>query len=125
MDQEQQLEKDVSETQKGLSYLWRVIIFCIAAILIGSTAAVIVGVFVGLPNITPLVTLFTAALALLGGLLAPSPIQEAIRTIAELRLTLPIPLDWTDRVKAMWTRFWERGLLCSRPGEPFGRSSAP
>lgn len=75
----------ISDTQKWLSFLWRVVIFCIAVILVGSTVAVIVGVFLGLANITPIITIFTAALALLGGLLAPSPIQEAIRAIADLR----------------------------------------
>lgn len=78
-------EESVTETQRWLGFLWRVIIICIAAILIGSTAAVILGVFIGLSNITPLITIFTASIALLGGLLAPSPVQEAIRAIADLR----------------------------------------
>ncbi|GAC1390679.1 MAG: hypothetical protein NVSMB38_08970 [Ktedonobacteraceae bacterium] len=78
-------QSQISDTQKWLGFLWRIVIFCIAVILVGSTVAVIVGVFLGLANITPLVTVFTAALALLGGLLAPSPIQEAIRAIADLR----------------------------------------
>lgn len=83
--QERFEQSQISDTQKWLGFLWRVVIFCIAIILVGSTVAVIVGVFLGLANITPLVTVFTAALALLGGLLAPSPIQEAIRAIADLR----------------------------------------
>jgi hypothetical protein len=84
--QQEEFERgQISDTQKWLSFLWRVVIFCIATILVGSTVAVIVGVFLGLANITPLITVFTAALALLGGLLAPSPIQEAIRAIVDLR----------------------------------------
>lgn len=78
-------QSQISDTQKWPGFLWRIVIFCIAVILVGSTVAVIAGVFLGLANITPLVTVFTAALALLGGLLAPGPIQEAIHAIADLR----------------------------------------
>jgi hypothetical protein len=49
-------------------------------VFVGSAVGVGVAVFVG-ANVAPLITVFTAVVAFLGELLAPSPVQSAVRSL--------------------------------------------
>ncbi len=68
-------------TQEATDFIWKVVVSGAVIVFVGSAVGIAAAVFVG-ANVAPLITVFTAAVAFLGGLLAPSPIQTAVRSIS-------------------------------------------
>ena len=69
-------------SQATADYVWRLVVTAVVVILVGLGAAVAIAVFQGIMNVLPLVGMFTAVLTFLAGLLVPSPLQGAARTIS-------------------------------------------
>lgn len=70
-----------SISQKATDFIWQVVVTGAVIVFVGSAIGVGIAVFVGV-NVAPLITVFTAVIAFLGGLLAPSPVQNAIRAVS-------------------------------------------
>lgn len=69
-------------SQSTADYAWRLVITAVVVVLVGLAAVVSIAVFLGVMNVLPLVGMFTAVLTFLAGLLVPSPLQGAVRTIS-------------------------------------------
>ena len=69
-------------SQSTADYVWRLVITSVVVVLVGLAAVVSAAVLLGVMNVLPLVGMFTAVLTLLAGLLVPSPLQGAVRTIS-------------------------------------------
>ncbi len=69
-------------SQSTADYVWRLVVTSVVVVLVGLAAAVSAAVFLGVMNVLPLVGMFTAVLTFLAGLLVPSPLQGAVRTIS-------------------------------------------
>ena len=67
-------------TQEATDFVWKVIVSGAVIVFVGSAVGIVAAAFVGV-NIAPLITVFTAVVAFLGGLLAPSPVQSAVRSL--------------------------------------------
>jgi hypothetical protein len=67
--------------QDTTDFIWKVIISGLVIILICSFIAIIAAVLAG-ANAAPLITIFAAAIAFMGGLLTPSPVQAPLRGIS-------------------------------------------
>jgi len=67
-------------TQEATDFVWKVVVSGAVIVFVGSAVGIAVAVFVS-ANVAPLITVFTAAVAFLGGLLAPSPVQSAVRSL--------------------------------------------
>jgi hypothetical protein len=65
-------------TQNIINYIWAAIVSGILLIFLGSGAGMVVSIFVGkdASAIQPLITLFTATLGFLAGVLTPSPVSN-------------------------------------------------
>ncbi len=68
-------------SQQATDFIWKVVVLGVVIVFIGSAIGVTLAVFVG-ANVAPLITVFTAVIALLGGLLAPSPVQNVLRSLS-------------------------------------------
>jgi eukaryotic-like serine/threonine-protein kinase len=68
-------------SQQATDFIWKVVVLGVVIVFVGSAVGVTLAVFVG-ANVAPLITVFTAVIALLGGLLAPSPVQNVIRSLS-------------------------------------------
>ena len=68
-------------SQEATDFVWKVVVSGAVTVFVGSAVGIAVAVFVG-ASVAPLITVFTAAIAFLGGLLAPSPVQNTIRSLA-------------------------------------------
>ncbi len=69
-------------SQSTADYVWRLVITSVVVVLVGLAAVVSAAVLLGVMNVLPLVGMFTAVLTFLAGLLVPSPLQGAARTIS-------------------------------------------
>jgi hypothetical protein len=67
-------------TQEATDFVWKVIVSGTVIVFVGSAIGIVAAAFVGI-NVASLTTVFTAVVAFLGGLLAPSPVQSAVRSI--------------------------------------------
>jgi len=67
--------------QDTTDFIWKVIISGLVIILVCSFIAIIAAVLAG-ANAAPLITIFAAVIAFIGGLLAPSPVQATLRGIS-------------------------------------------
>lgn len=67
--------------QDTTDFIWKVIISGLVIILVCSFIAIIAAVLAG-ANAAPLITIFAAVIAFIGGLLAPSPVQATLRSIS-------------------------------------------
>lgn len=65
-------------TQNVINYIWAMIISGILLVFLGSGAGIIISIFVGKDanTIQPMITLFTATLGFLAGVLTPSPVGK-------------------------------------------------
>jgi hypothetical protein len=57
-------------------YLWKVIVWAMVIILVGTFGVIALGVLFNVAAKPELLTMFTAALGFLAGLLAPSPVKK-------------------------------------------------
>ena len=78
------VSNDNSPSSKTTDFAWRVVISGVVAILVGASVAIVAGAFLKLTDLAPLITVFTTAAAFLGGLLAPSPVDNVVRSIGSI-----------------------------------------
>jgi serine/threonine protein kinase len=67
-------------SQGATDFVWKVVVSGAVIVFVISANGVVIAAFVGV-NVAPLITVFTAVVAFLGGLLAPSPVQSAVRSL--------------------------------------------
>lgn len=68
-------------SQDATDFVWKAVISGAVIVFVISAMGIVIAAFIG-SNVAPLITVFTAVVAFLGGLLAPSPIQSAVQSLS-------------------------------------------